>query len=151
MPIFSFSFIVKAPLERVAAFHHDTRVLKRLTPPPIIIQLHKFEPLDEGSLADFTLWFGPLPIHWVAVHSRVDRLGGFTDTQRQGPLKFWQHTHSFTRLGGTLTQVDDHIEYDHHAGARGILSRLLFPKPSLFLLFTYRKAATRAMLEVTAE
>ncbi len=147
MPTFDSSFTVKAPLERVAAFHHDTSVLKRLTPPPLILQLHRFEPLAEGSIADFTLWFGPLPIHWVAVHTNVDSRRGFTDTQHRGPLKFWQHTHTFTQLGPHLSRVADHIAYEHHPGVQGLLSRLLFPKPALFMLFTYRKAATKAMLE----
>jgi hypothetical protein len=43
------------------------------------------EPLAEGSISDFTLWFGPLPIRWTARHSHIDPLHGFTDTQVRGP------------------------------------------------------------------
>ena len=72
MPTFDFRFTIEAPLADVAAFHNDTRVLKRLTPPPILVQLHTFEPLGQVSIAEFTLWLGPLPGRWVAVQSQVD-------------------------------------------------------------------------------
>ena len=147
MTQFDYSFFVKAPLNRVAQFHHDTRALKRLTPPPIIAQIHSVEPLAENSVADFTLWFGPLPVRWVAVHTAVDMLHGFTDVQRRGPLKRWAHTHTFIPINDKLTRVREHIEFEHHPGIRGLLSRLLFPKPGLFILFTYRKWVTRRLLE----
>lgn len=146
MPNFDFTFTVRASLERVAEFHHDTRALKLLTPPPVIVQLHRIEPLAEGSVSEFTLWFGPLPVRWVAVHTNVSQ-NGFTDTLRDGLLKRWQHTHTFTAEGEELTRISEHVEYEHDSGPRGILSRLLFPKPSLYALFNYRKWATRSVLE----
>ena len=80
MPEFRHSFTVDAPLAAVRAFHHDTGVLRQLTPLPIIARVHAFEPLADGSQAEFTLWFGPLPLRWQAVHSDVGP-NGFTDTQ----------------------------------------------------------------------
>lgn len=142
MPIFDYTFTVNAPLSAVSAFHHDTRVLKTLTPPPLIIQVHKFEPMAEGSIGEFTLWAGPIPLHWTAVHSRVSE-NGFTDTQKRGPMKFWQHTHRFTAVSPDLTQVHEHIEYEYPAGLRGLLTRLLFNKFGLLFLFTARKFITR--------
>lgn len=142
MPTFDYSFTVNAPVEAVADFHHDTSVLKKLTPPPIFAQIHYFEPLKEGSIAEFTLWFGPLPVRWRAVHSNVsDR--GFTDTQVKGPLRYWQHTHRFTPISLNLTRVEEHVEYGHFAGRHGLLTRLLFARPGLYMLFTARKWLTR--------
>ena len=66
MPVFDFTFSVRAPLQAVAAFHHDTRALKRLTPPPVFVQIHSMEPLAEGSRSEFSMWFGPVPLRWVA-------------------------------------------------------------------------------------
>lgn len=143
MPIFDHTFTVKAPLAKVAEFHYDTRVIKRLTPPFIIMQLHKIEPMAEGSISDFSLWLGPLPVRWVAIHSKVGPQRGFTDTQQQGPFKQWVHTHTFTAAGDNLTRVNDHIEYEHRSGLRGLISRLLFPRMGLLLTFTYRKLITR--------
>lgn len=142
MAEFRHSFTVDAPLAAVRAFHHDTSVLRRLTPLPIIARVHAFEPLAEGSRADFTLWFGPLPLRWQAIHSNVGP-DGFTDTQVSGPLRSWRHTHRFTELGPNKTRVDDHIIFEHHPGPRGLLTRLLFARPGLLYLFTARKLLTR--------
>src|SRR5512141_1391989 len=98
MQVFEYSFTVDAPVEAVAEFHRDTRALKRLTPPPVWVQLQRVDPLAEGSVSEFTLWFGPLPVRWQALHSNVDRLRGFTDTQARGPMRQWRHRHRFTPL-----------------------------------------------------
>jgi ligand-binding SRPBCC domain-containing protein len=142
MPVFDFKFTVNAPLTAVSNFHHDTRILKKLSPPPIFVQIHRFEPMGEGSEAEFTLWFGPLPLRWLAIHSNVSD-NGFTDTQAKGPLKQWQHTHRFTAVSPQVTQVHEHIEYSHHSGWRGLLSGILFSKAGLYGLFTARKLLTR--------
>lgn len=142
MPTFDYSFTVDAPQEAVVAFHHDTSVLKTLTPPPIFVQIHSYEPLGEGSVANFTLWFGPFPIYWKAIHSNVDEKG-FTDTQARGPLKRWQHTHRFSAVSDDVTRVSEHIEYEYKSGIRGLIGRLLFSPPALTLLFNSRKLITR--------
>jgi ligand-binding SRPBCC domain-containing protein len=147
MEAFSYSFSVRAPLSAVAEFHRDTAALKRLSPPPMWVQLHRVDPLGEGSISDFTLWLGPIPIRWTALHSDVDRLHGFTDTQTRGPLKFWRHTHRFEAVAAAVTRVTEHIEYQHDAGWRGLLSRLLFSTPGLQFLFGYRSFVTRRALE----
>jgi len=142
MPTFDFTFTVQAPQELVRSFHYDTRALKLLTPPPTIVQLHEVEPLAEGSVSRFTLWVGPLPLHWTAVHVRVSN-EGFTDVQTKGPVKKWEHTHTFTPLSADVTEVHEHIEYEHHSGVWGLVTRLLFARPSLQLMFMYRKFVTR--------
>lgn len=151
MPLFNFSFTVDAPLQAVADFHSDTSALKKLTPPPMIVQIHGIEPMAEGSVSRFTLWAGPLPIRWKAVHSNVS-LNGFTDTQAEGPAKKWAHTHTFTPLSDSQTEIQEHIEYEHGSGFWGVMTRLLFAKPNLFVMFTYRKLVTRWNLRtVTSE
>lgn len=142
MPVFDFKFQVNATQQAVSDFHHDTRVLKKLTPPPVYVQVHQFEPLAEGSRAEFTLWMGPLPIRWVAVHTDVG-VHGFTDTQRSGPMTRWVHTHRFIPQGPDNTLVHEHIEYEHPPGLKSLLTRFLFAKPNLYAMFTYRKLVTR--------
>lgn len=142
MQTFDFQFTVAAPVTAVRQFHQDTRILKKLSPPPIFVKIHEFEPLAEGSKAEFTLWFGPLPMRWSVIHHHVSE-NGFTDRQVSGPLKFWEHTHRFTAVNAHTTRVREHIKYEHHKGKRGLLSRVLFNKPGLTLLFTARKLLTR--------
>lgn len=144
------AFTVRAPLASVAAFHRDTAVLPRLTPPPVRVQLGRIEPLADGSVSEFTLWFGPFPVRWRAVHSDVDPQHGFTDTQQSGPMRVWRHTHRFEAQGPSATRVTEHLAYAHRAGVRGLVSRVVFNRPALRLLFLYRAFAMRRALEGTA-
>lgn len=43
MPVLNDRFRVNSSLEAVASFHSDTRALRRLSPPPIIVQFHNIE------------------------------------------------------------------------------------------------------------
>lgn len=142
MPKFNYSFTVKAPRSAVLEFHRDTSVLKTLTPPPIFVQLHDFEPLADGSRANFTLWFGPFPIRWQAVHSDVGE-NGFTDTQVFGPLKSWKHQHQFIVVNEVTTEVREHIEYEYSDGLTGLMNRFMYSRATLYLLFTARSFITR--------
>ena len=145
MPIFETSFTVNAPLESVAGFHADTSALKILNPPFIIVQLHRVDPMAEGSISEFTLWLGPLPILWRAVHSEVGP-NGFTDTQEKGPLATWRHTHRFEFVDQDTICICEHIEYQYPLGWRGLAARILFGRLGLTALFTYRKWATQRAL-----
>ena len=145
MAVFDYRFIVSAPLAAVRDFHRDTSALKRLTPPPTLVQLHSIEPLAEGSVSRFTLWVGPLPLRWKAVHRGVtDR--GFTDVQAEGPARKWEHTHSFVPLDDATTEIREHIEYEHKTGFWGVVTRILFSWPNLYAMFTYRMLVTRWFL-----
>ncbi len=146
MKQYTHRFKVQAPLAAVADFHSDTRALKMLTPPPLFVSFNKVEPLAEGSVADFTMWFGPVPIHWVAKHSEVDPMRGFTDTQTSGPFEIWVHRHSFESIDEHTTYVMDHIKgkpRDHLFW--GLVSRFMWL--TLPVLFAYRARRTRKALE----
>ena len=145
MAKFSYEFVVKASLKKVADFHRDTRTLKLLNPPPMIVQLHRADPIAEGSISEFTLWLGPIPIRWRAIHSQVGP-HGFTDTQEKGPMAYWKHTHRFEVLKTEVTRIIENIEYDHPAGFRKLFTYLIIGTPGLLALFTYRKWATRQAL-----
>ncbi len=146
MRSFHLEFQVNAPLSRVAEFHSSTQVLKLLTPSPMFVKFNHIEPLGEGSRSDFTLWFGPIPIRWVAVHSEVDLLKGFTDTQVEGPFQTWVHNHTFRRLPGEMTTIVDQIEGQpsNHI-LWGIISRVMWL--TLPILFSYRARQTRKVVE----
>ena len=142
MPVFDFTFEVPAPLHVVQAFHNSTSALKQLTPPPTLVRIHSVDPLAEGSISRFTLWVGPLPLNWTAVHKNVS-VNGFTDVQQSGPAKRWEHTHTFTEIDTKNTRVNEHIEYEHKRGFWGLVTRLLFSYPNLYFMFCYRRWITR--------
>jgi ligand-binding SRPBCC domain-containing protein len=146
MKHYTHRFRVNAPLSKVADFHKDSRALKDLTPPPLIVSFNKVEPLAEGSVVDFTMWLGPLPIRWLATHSDVDPNRGFTDTQTEGPFVYWVHQHSFVNIDETTTDVIDSIQakYSNHP-IWGLISRFMWL--TLPILFAYRSRQTRKALE----
>ena len=145
MPIFGYSFTVAASLQAVPAFHRDTSAIKIPTPPPTLVRLHSIEPLAEGSVSTFALWVGPLPLRWKAVHRAVsDR--GFTDVQAEGSAGKWEHTHSFVPLEAGQTEIREHLEYEQRPGPRGLVNRVLFSRPNLWPMFSFRAWVTRRHL-----
>ena len=146
MPIFTYQFTVPATLERVAGFHRNPLALRKLSPPPVIVQFRQMEPLAEGSISEFTMWFGPLPVRWKARHVEVDPLRGFTDIQVSGPFQRWQHTHRFSRVERQICRVSEHVAYEHRPGWRGWFTRLLFSQLALRYMFAYRAWMIRRSL-----
>lgn len=144
--VFRSVFSVSAGIEAVAAFHHNPRALRWLTPPPILVQFHRLDPLGEGAVVEFTMWFAFIPVRWQALHQDYDAARGFTDVQVSGPLAKWVHTHAFEPVDACTTRIKDTVIYQHAPGWRGWLSRMIFSNPGLTLLFVYRKLATRFML-----
>ena len=138
MPVFHSSYRVTTPHQRVAEFHRGADALRRLTPPPVIVQIHRVEPLAEGSLAEFTMWFGPLPLRWLARHERVEVERGFVDRQVSGPLAEWVHSHGYEPEAGG-TRLTDTIEYSYRSGPLGWLTRVLFNPLMLRMMFFFRR------------
>ena len=147
---FSSEHIIRAPQRAVGAFHHSPEAIRHLSPPLIPLQLHYAEPLEEESITEFTLWFGPIPIRWKARHINVGKYG-FTDVQLSGAFKRWEHSHRYVPATRHTTLVEDHIEFTHHRGLRGLLTRLLFSRFSLSVLFAYRRFAMEVGARAWAE
>lgn len=140
MPIFDFEFTVDAPFSAVSEFHSDASAIKTLT--PTYAQVHSMDPLGEGSITKFTVWAGPIPVHWTAEHSGVSD-SGFTDTQTAGPMKRWVHTHRYEPVDESTTRIIEHIDYEFGTGKDRLICLLMFNRPALLGLFTYRKWRTR--------
>ncbi|MCJ7568328.1 MAG: DUF1731 domain-containing protein, partial [Anaerolineales bacterium] len=143
---FMHRFQVNASLEAVSDFQRDTKVLKSLTPLPIIVQFHKVEHVSEGSRADFTLWFGPFPIPWSAKHYDFDPPRGFKDIQLNGPFISWDHRHAFTQIDDQTTEVVDDIkaQYGRHP-YYGLVSRFMWL--TLPILFSFRAWQTKRLIK----
>jgi ligand-binding SRPBCC domain-containing protein len=128
----------------VAAFHSDSQALKKLTPPPIVMQPRRVEPLAEGSVSQFVLWLGPLPVRWTARHRQVGP-DGFVDEQEEGPFKGWVHHHQYEALTADQSLVTDEIEAElsgqPHRWLIGAGMWLGLP-----ILFAYRAWRTRREL-----
>jgi ligand-binding SRPBCC domain-containing protein len=143
-------FRIKAPLPSVAAFHRQHTSMGAITPPPIRVELQRVPArMSNGGAMDFTLWFGPLPVHWAASIEEVSE-SGFTDRQLSGPFSKWVHRHSFIRVDDHTTEVIDQISLRLKAhpvwGPIGLGFLLGLPA-----LFAYRAWKTRRLLEKGAD
>lgn len=126
------------------AFHEDPRAFAILTPPPIFVQIHRrdWRSMRDATI-DFTLWFGPLPSHWIAQHEAGPTPTSFVDRMVQGPLAIWVHTHTFTNVPGGV-ELHDSIRYQHRSGGFwGLFSRAFFDGLPLRIFFVYRHLRTR--------
>lgn len=139
------TFRVNAPLAKVADFHAQSASMGAITPPPVIVRVHHAPPrLNEGDEMDFTLWLGPLPIHWLA---RIEDVSptGFVDRQLRGPFGRWVHRHTFVPVNENTTEVIDEIDLSLRAhpwwGLIGLGMWLNLP-----ILFAYRSWQTRRLL-----
>lgn len=140
------SFLLAAPVSRVAEFHSLPGGLGALTPPPVFVQLHAApERIQEGSEVSFTLWIGPLPVRWSA---RFERAGeaGYTDRQVRGPFRAWLHNRNFIPLNERTTEIREEIEGQLRPhllwGPFGLLMWLNLP-----ILFAFRSWKMRRLLE----
>lgn len=139
-------FRVSAPVEMVASFHSQSAAMAAITPPPIGVQIHRApERLVEGDEMDFTLWLGPLPVHWVARFEDITATS-FVDRQVRGPMRAWRHHHRFEAIDERTTDVVDEVEVEVRPhvlwGPVGLGMALNLP-----VLFAYRAWRTRRLLE----
>ena len=119
---FQHRFRVRASLAAVAQFHSQTASLAMLTPPPVIVRIHRAPTIQHtGDEVDFTMWFGPLPVRWLAQIEQASDTG-FVDRQVRGPFRAWVHCHSFAPVDMATTEVIDEVQAElssvDHALAR---------------------------------
>lgn len=139
-------FQIQAPLKEVAEFHLRPGNMAAITPPPVIVQMHKApgRAMQEGDEMEFTLWVLFLPIRWRARIENVTPTG-FRDRQLRGPFAEWRHKRTFVPISVQVTEVLDEIEAEP---GRGLFGKLISMGMWLNLpvLFAYRAWRTRSLL-----
>jgi ligand-binding SRPBCC domain-containing protein len=135
--------VINTTMERMMDFHEDPKALSKLTPPPIFMQVRRDDrtSLTDGEI-EFTMWFGPLPIRWLAVHEPGPTETSFADRMADGPMAFWRHEHIFEHAEGGVA-LTDRVTIAHKPGLPGLLTRLAFDGVPLRILFFYRHLRTR--------
>jgi ligand-binding SRPBCC domain-containing protein len=106
---YTHEFSVETPLSAVIDFHARSSSMALITPPPIIARIHQAPPvLKDGDVMRFTLWLGPLPLHWTAqIESHSP--SSFIDRQVAGPFASWQHRHTFSARQEGKVIVEDEV------------------------------------------
>jgi len=143
METFTYSSVIPTTMDAMVTFHTSKDAFKKLNMPPIIPQIHRDtrEGLTKGTM-EFTLWMGPIPIRWKAVHEPGPTPTSFVDVQTRGPMTHWRHTHTFEETPEGI-RLTDQIELEHPKGLSGIFTRMLFGRLPLEIFFTYRHWVTR--------
>jgi ligand-binding SRPBCC domain-containing protein len=155
---------VPAPLPKVFAFFSDPHNLPRIMPPSQgakIVKLNLVPPQFAdgirptgiermaGAGTEITFKFRAIPhvpIHerWTALITEFAFNDYFSDIQKQGPFKSWQHTHTFEAKfvdGREGTVVGDEVEYEVGFGVVGTLLETLIFQRMMRSTFEHRKKA----------
>ena len=144
--VFEKKSVMKGTVQQLWDFHAQPNAFAILTPPPIFIQMreNKLKSLTDGTV-DFTMWLGPIPLHWIAQHMPGPTQTSFMDRQIVGPMAFWEHQHIFRAVPQGV-ELTDHVTIEHKLGLAGIFSHLMFDGVPLQIFFLYRHLRTRLAL-----
>lgn len=158
MAVFERSVSVRAPLDKVWAFHTTVGGLEAVTPDWLDLRLESHVDPDgdprNGELVEggeVTLSIRPLGLgprqYWTSRVTRRERgeeRGELVDEMVDGPFPRWQHTHRFeTTPEGT--RLTDRVEYELPLGPASGLSGLAWP--GFAVVFAQRHRATKRQLE----
>lgn len=103
--------IVEAPLDDVFAFFSQARNLEAITPELLQFTISKAPPgMDRGAQIEYNLRVRGVKVGWKTMIARWNPPHAFVDVQLHGPYALWQHTHSFTPVGGGV-RLNDEVLY----------------------------------------
>lgn len=130
--------------EKAWRFFSSPKNLSLITPPGLgfqILSTFSNEYVYEGMKIDYTLnpiW--GIPVYWQTEISKVEKNELFTDIQKKGPYKVWEHTHYFSEKDGGVL-MKDIINYELPLSFLGKLAHWLFVKNKIVRIFRYRESA----------
>lgn len=121
-------------------WHGQLGAFGRLTPPWQTVEVLREDPgLGVGKRIDLKMSTPLGKRLWKARHVACEEGSGFTDTQDDGPFKYWQHEHRFEANGDSESVLRDIIEFKMPVGSIGSS----FVMAQLEKAFSYRHWVTR--------
>lgn len=133
------------PAEQLFAWHARPGAFERLTPPWEHVQVLRRvgSELEEGMRVELRMRMGPLPVRWVAEHTRLIPGSLFQDTQLSGPFARWVHTHRMWPEPPDSSVLEDEVEYALPLGSLGRLAGGRMVLHKLERMFSWRHSITR--------
>lgn len=139
---------LKCSLEEAWKFFSAANNLSKITPKEmnfIVITELLDDEIYKGMIIDY--YVSPLlgiKMPWKTEITEVDFQKSFTDFQKKGPYKLWNHKHEFIKNeNGVL--MKDTIDYELPMGLLGEIAHRLFVKKKLEHIFDYRKNVLEKM------
>lgn len=127
-------------IETAWNFFSSPHNLSEITPQSMnfVVLSENNEAIFEGMEIDYTV--SPvlgIPLKWKTVISQVEDYESFTDFQKEGPYKHWNHFHEFIpNEHGVL--MKDTVDYELPMGIVGKIAHQLFVKEKLRSIFDFR-------------
>lgn len=128
-------------IETAWDFFSSPHNLSKITPESmgfVVLSNVKDKPIFKGMEIDYTV--SPLlgiSLSWKTIISQVDDYRSFTDFQKKGPYKYWNHFHEFIpNEHGVL--MKDTVDYELPLGILGKIAHQLFVKEKLKSIFDFR-------------
>jgi ligand-binding SRPBCC domain-containing protein len=134
------SQLLPLSLDAVFAFFADAGNLESLTPPWLRFRILTPRPIEmkPGTLIDYRIRWGIIPIRWTTRIIDWNPPHGFSDEQIKGPYKLWHHTHRFESVPGG-TRMTDVVRYALPLGFIGRWMNRLKVAGDLERIFDYRR------------
>lgn len=144
--------VIKAPPERVFAFHELPDAFERLMPPwenARVVQKADISKIGSRAIIEMKV-LGLFPSRWIAEHTRYDPPHEFEDVQISGPFSSWRHRHLvLPHPEGAVLR--DEIEFEPPLSVLGRIAAPLAIGPKLEKMFAYRHEVTRRWCEENGE
>jgi ligand-binding SRPBCC domain-containing protein len=129
-------------LEKAWAFFSSPKNLSLITPPELdfkILTPLADENIYEGMEIDYTVKpFPGITVRWLTEICNVQKQKYFTDRQKKGPYKIWEHTHTFKEQKGGLL-IQDLVIYKLPFSFIGNMVNSILVKKKIKNIFNYRK------------
>ncbi len=110
---FEHSSTFQVPIEELFQYHESPTALDRLLPPLDNVVIRKrSDGISSGQCVVLRMKLLPgISIDWNAEHVDYEPPFRFTDVQRSGPFHAWNHSHIFSSVSESKSQLTDSIEY----------------------------------------
>ena len=134
--------LLPVSLDAVARWFTDPMNLGIITPSALSFHTLTETPIsmEVGTVIDYALRLGPIPMGWRTVIEEWTPGSGFVDAQHRGPYRCWWHVHRFEEDGENV-RVRDTVLYAPPLGPLGAPANALFVAPTLRRIFSFRARA----------
>lgn len=132
---------MRCNIETAWKFFSSPHNLSEITPENmsfVVLSDIKDESIFEGMEIDYTV--SPvlgIPMKWKTIISQVEDGKSFTDFQKKGPYKHWNHFHEFIPDENGILMKDT-VDYELPFGVLGRIAHRLFVKEKLRSIFDFR-------------